>query len=169
MSKLSMCCVVSLCLFKCAVCLYVCMYIQVCLLFPPSVFFSAFLILVFFCLFGHLRVVCWVAVASLGPWRTRTTQFGCFCFLFVSFIFCLCCWWSLLLLFLFLAGEWQFVVWLVLCLASTRLGKTVTPTAGRDCPPVKAPLKPLGLWCLLKPYIFPDSPGLGLVRQDTPP
>ena len=47
-----------------------------------------------------------------------------------SFIFCLCCWWSLLLLFLFLAAEWQFVVWLVLCLASTRLGKTVTPTVG---------------------------------------
>ena len=37
------------------------------------------------------------------------TQFGCFCFLFVSFIFCLCCWWSLLLLFLFLAGECLFV------------------------------------------------------------
>ena len=85
------------------------------------------------------------------------------------FHFCLCCWWSLLLLFLFLAGEWQFSVWLVLCLASTRLGKTVTPTAGREYPPVKAPLKPLGLGCLLKPFIFPDSPGLGLVRQDTPP
>ena len=53
-----------------------------------------------------------------------------FCFLLVSFIFCLCCWWSLLLLILFLAAEWQFVVPLVLCLASTRLGKTVTPTVG---------------------------------------
>ena len=58
---------------------------------------------------------------------------------------------------------------LVLCLGSACLGQTVTPTAGRDCPPVKAPLKPLGLGCLLKPFIFPDSPGLGLVRQDTPP
>ena len=93
-------------------------------------FLPIFLISVFLHLFGHLRVVCWVAVASLRPWRTRTTQFGCFCFLFVSFIFCFCCWWSLLLLLLFLAGEWQFVVWLVLCLASTRLGKTVTPTVG---------------------------------------
>ena len=28
------------------------------------------------------------------------------------------------------------------CLASTCLGKTVTPTVGRDSPPAKAPLKP---------------------------
>ena len=110
--------------FVCAVCSYMYMYRRACLLF---LFLAVF---VSFSHFGASGLVCLVAVAFLRLRRTLTTQFGCICFLLVSFIFCLCCWWSLLLLSLFLAGEWQFVVWLVLCLASTRLGRTVTPTVG---------------------------------------
>ena len=59
----------------------------------------------------------------------------CFQFLFV--LFC-----GLYFYVSFLAFFCSLLKSLFECLASTCLGKTVTPTVGRDSPPAKAPLKP---------------------------
>ena len=128
---------------------------------------SVFLISVFFCVFLGLFV--WLQLRSFAFGGNARPSLGASASsLFPSFSVCVVsglyfyffCFWPVSVC---------LCVLLVLCLASACLGQTVTPTAGRDCPPVKAPLKLLGLGCVLKPSIFPDSPGLGLVRQDTPP
>ena len=101
---------------------------------------------------------------ALGE-RARPSLGASASFLFLSFSVCVVSG-----LYLYFFRFWPVSVCFVgPVLSSACLGQTVTPTAGRDCPPVKAPLKALGLGYLLKPFIFPDSPGLGLVRQDTPP
>ena len=61
--------------------------------------------------------------------------------LFLSVSVCVVLW-SLLLRFTLSLVFCSLLKSLFECLASTCLGKTVTPTVGRDSPPAKAPLKP---------------------------
>ena len=165
-----MCCLLSLCVFECAVCLYVCMYIQVCLLLPHVVFFPQ--LFSFWCCSVFLGIFELFVRLQLRPFalgeHARPSLGASASSLFLSFSVCVVGG-RYFYFFCFRPVSVCLSVLLVLCLASACLVQTVTPTAGRECPPVKAPLKPLGLGCLLKPFIFPDSPGLGLVRQDTPP
>ena len=149
--------------------MYVCMYIKVCLLFPPFVFFQLFSFCCFSVFLGifELFVGLQLRPFALGE-HARPGSAATASSLFLSVPVCDVLW-SLLLRFTLSLFFCSLLKSLFECLASTCLGKTVTPTVGRDSPPVKAPLKPLGLGCLLKPFIFLDSPGVGLVRQDSPP
>ena len=110
-------------------CVRICICIdRLAFFFPFWQFLSVFLISVFLYLFGACLFGC-----SCVPSPSAETHDLVWVLLlplcFFHFLFVLLVW-SLLLLFLFLASEWQFVVWLVLCLASTRLGRTVAPTVG---------------------------------------
>ena len=162
-----MCCVLSLCIFGCAVCSYMYTYRQASLPFPVLAIFISFSHFDVFVSFWGSFV--WLQLRSFAFVGNAQPSLGASASpLFLSFSVCVvsglyfyfCCFWPV--------SDCLFV-WLVLCLAGACLGQTATPTAGRDCPPVKAPSQPLGLGCLLKPFIFPDSPGLGLVRHDTQP
>ena len=82
-------CAAFFCVFGCAVCLYMYMYRQACLLFYVLAILGRFYHFGGFVSFSGLVYL--VAVAFLRLRWKGTTQFGCFCFLFVSFIFCLCC------------------------------------------------------------------------------
>ena len=157
----------SLCVVGCVVCSYMYMYRQACLLFLVLSIFVSFSHFGVFCVFLGLFV--WLQLRSFAFGGNARPSLGASASsLFLSFsVFVVSG------LYFYFFRFWPvsvcLSVLLVLCLASACLGQTVNCTAGRDCPPVKAPLKPLGLGCLLKPFIFPDSPGLGLVRQNTPP
>ena len=149
MYNLGMCCVFSECVFQLSLCSYMYGYRQACLRFPVLAIFVSFSHL---CLFVGLFV--WLPLRSFAfGGKARPSLGGFASCLFLSFSVCIFgglyfyffCFWPLSVC---------LSVLLVLCLASACLGQTVIPPAGRDCPPVKAPSKPIGLGRLLKPLIF---------------